>query len=1084
MPLPNAIKNRITDFMESLKDNNNRSLVFFKGFPSDVYKLLKEKEYSSLSIDKWLDNKGYINVIELENSSKELLVNFLTMNATVVWGFYEEFIALTNTFTDIKQRFDGEIIVLENNLFAKYYPLDIESSILNKLMEYFSSESIEMTSEISPYIRYYSDAEYYSNGDIGISFINRHMEENIDAIPFYNNIDIPASISNTNYKNISAQSTNIFSLKKTLQNGESIGDINIIIDTDRERGHLLPFIYLLNLTESNYSITVNERFKDLTKEDGNRHLKLFQRYWGDDKTFRAIKFYKNPDVSNELMEISQGHIINEIISQCECALNNVNEFHDMLITAPTGAGKSLLFQIPAIYMAEEHKTITIIITPLIALMRDQVDNLYYERGVEYVTFINSEISFDEKERRIAKIKNNEYSILYLSPELFLGNSLVNIIGDRKIALLVVDEAHLVTTWGREFRADYWYLGEYINKLRRDRKQSCQFPILCLTATAVYMGNEDTVDDTVNSLNLNNPIIHLGNVKRENILFNIRTADKPAEKGGLDEFKVQKSVEHIIHCIDTKTKSIVYCPYTSQVEDIYNSLDSNYKKYVGKYYGSFDKYEKAESQNKFKYGDYLVMISTKAFGMGVDIKDIERVYHFAPTGNLADYIQEVGRAARNPEVEGVAATDFTPLDMKYVRALYGSSGIRQYQLKEMIRKLYSMYSDKKSRNLLISPEAFSYLFSENELENKTKSGLLLISKDFERRYTFPVINVRPKMLFTKNFVSVPLSIEKRFLESYGSYARLIADNTKRVVPSLNRNGDITVYNNGNIYELNMSALWEKHFDSYTFAGFKKSFFEGELFDFQCDEKISPRLNLKITFESSFDRVCENLKEYSQKLSSIFSYFKSRGKVFTKAEFRERFNQQFDNVVRLNELPGIILDTFVADISQNDGFNSNSDKLKFIQQRKAHNKDDLVYRIMNSNFTLLKNYLTRLIHQCHPNVGGNTFSVYISVAYNNKKPELLYLAVLLELFGLATYEVIGGRNREIFIRINDPNKLKRAAFSSYSNYMLREIERKRERSQSIIRGFMLADLSDTERWDIIEDYFLGKDDEVSLKLGLDS
>ena len=149
----------------------------------------------------------------------------------------------------------------------------------------------------------------------------------------------------------------------------------------------------------------------------------------------------------------------------------------------------------------------------------------------------------------------------------------------------------------------------------------------------------------------------------------------------------------------------------------------------------------------------------------DIMISKQFIIFAPTGNLADYVQEIGRVARDPKIIGHAITDYTSNDLKYVRMLYGMSGMKQYQLKEMIRKLYFLYREKRNRNMLISPEVFSYLFNDDDIENRVKSGLLLISKDFEQKYTFNVINVRPKSMFTKNYVCVPYEIENVFKE-YG------------------------------------------------------------------------------------------------------------------------------------------------------------------------------------------------------------------------------------------------------------------------------------------------------------------------------
>ena len=171
----------------------------------------------------------------------------------------------------------------------------------------------------------------------------------------------------------------------------------------------------------------------------------------------------------------------------------------------------------------------------------------------------------------------------------MANAIDSIIGDRKIGLIVIDEAHLVTTWGRDFRADYWFLGDYIDKLRRLNRQ--QFPILCLTATAVYMGSEDVVTDTVASLNLKNHKLYLGNVRRDNISFDINYLPNKEIHGSIEDFKINKTKERIEEFIDKKIKSLVYCPYVSQVEDVFNSLEDKYKDYVGKYYGSFDKYRK-------------------------------------------------------------------------------------------------------------------------------------------------------------------------------------------------------------------------------------------------------------------------------------------------------------------------------------------------------------------------------------------------------------------------------------------------------------------------------------------------------------
>lgn len=188
---------------------------------------------------------------------------------------------------------------------------------------------------------------------------------------------------------------------------------------------------------------------------------------------------------------------NDIVLQANAALEG-KDFRDIFVTSPTGAGKSIMFQIPAVYLAEkykENKPLTIVISPLIGLMNDQVYNLQ-NKDITFSATINSEISPVEKMNIITKIQNGEISILYVSPETLLSRSDIKmLIGDRKVGLLVIDEAHIVTTWGKSFRSDYWYLGNYIQKLRKKMK----FPIATFTATAIYGGVEDMYSETRDSL---------------------------------------------------------------------------------------------------------------------------------------------------------------------------------------------------------------------------------------------------------------------------------------------------------------------------------------------------------------------------------------------------------------------------------------------------------------------------------------------------------------------------------------------------------------------------------------------------------
>lgn len=633
--ISSAVIKKLDELLTKLSNSEHRVLVFFKGFRTQFYRELRKRTVYALSEDKWVNKNGYVDVKLLWDYSRELMVKFFSSNEKITWGFYEEFIALTESINNIRQQFEGNIYIINNNLFEKYYFLGLDSNVESALLKYFSREEVEQSPDVLPYIRFYSHAVKFGRDRIGIAFINRHHDEFIEVLDFYEDVKVDFSEVVPGCKIIPIKGTEFELFKDDLQIGEAPRQVQLLVETDRDLKAAVPALSFCKYAGIHIKLCMHNKFNELAKDDGSKYLHILKRHWGRNSKFRNMKFYKNPDLNNDLIEISQGHIISEIIKQCEKVIGGDNNYSDIFVTAPTGSGKSLLFQIPAICLAEKWKAITIIITPLIALMRDQVTKLVEENSVEYATFINSELTYNEKERRISKIKDGEISIVYLSPEFLLSNAIDSIIGERKIGLIVIDEAHLVTTWGRDFRADYWFLGDYIEKIRRFKNMA--FPLLCLTATAVYMGSEDVVNDTVASLNLRNHKLYLGDVRRENISFKINYLRKWDLQGSIDDFKVKKTTERIKEFVNEKVKSIVYCPYTTQVEDIYNSLDVGYKNYVGKYYGSLDKYEKNDTYEKFKCGDYLSMICTKAFGMGVDINDIELVYHYAPTGNLADYV---------------------------------------------------------------------------------------------------------------------------------------------------------------------------------------------------------------------------------------------------------------------------------------------------------------------------------------------------------------------------------------------------------------------------------------------------------------
>lgn len=297
---------------------------------------------------------------------------------------------------------------------------------------------------------------------------------------------------------------------------------------------------------------------------------------------------------------------------------NVLGKKDSLVLMPTGGGKSLCYQVPALLF----DGLTIVISPLIALMKDQVDALRVN-GIA-AAFLNSSLSQTDQDRVIRQIDRNELKLLYLAPERLMGNDsqLFEYLKRQRLSLVAVDEAHCISQWGHDFRPEYRMLGTL-------RQELPEVPFMALTATADQL----TRDDIISRLELKNPQRFISSFNRPNIRYEV--APKRNSFRRLLEFL--KSVKN--------ESGIIYCLSRNSTESLAEKL--KIEGYAAEaYHAGLSKQARDERQDKFLKDDVPIMVATIAFGMGIDKSNVRFVVHMDLPKNIEGYYQETGRAGRD------------------------------------------------------------------------------------------------------------------------------------------------------------------------------------------------------------------------------------------------------------------------------------------------------------------------------------------------------------------------------------------------------------------------------------------------------
>lgn len=780
---------------------------------------------------------------------------------------------------------------------------------------------------------------------------------------------------------------------------------------------------------------------------------LLQEIYGYEQ-FRDLEIYNDLFKGKETLCISQGQLIENVICEAERVRRGNTQPDNILLTAPTGAGKSLLFQLPAIYLGKEYNLLTIVVSPLKALIVDQVEGLQ-DLGYERVAYASSDLSPEQKMEVYRQVREGEIDLFYLSPELLLSYDIKHFIGERRIGLVVIDEAHTVTTWGKEFRVDYWFLGRYLNALKQNLGYT--FPLFALTATAVWnpQGGNDMVFETIRSLQMEPCVLYVGTVKRRNIGFDIRQLT--LEEGETYDKGKQRVICGRVEDFLDGHKTLLYYPFAG-------GIDMRLKTWVrpadwglvASYYGKKDKEQKAIIVQEFKEGTKRMIVATKAFGMGVDISDIDRVYHVAPSGTFVDYIQEIGRAARDADVKGVSATDYHERDFYYMKRLHQTGNIAQEQLELILKKLMEVYRMKgEKEEILVSLSDFEFVVKlprtknkleyEAELGQLIKTALLWLEDDLAQRYGAYLLEVSPQNLLTEGYIQDKTG--DAFAREFKAYLT-------------------EVKGEEGVYQVRLENLWEERFPGLGYREFKQKLNNGTLWDGSRAVSVGKH---EVLLKEDASVIRQRMDALFQSLTTMLktALLKTKGR-FDEEELRAVFAEHGMDVPSAKRFIGSLLESRTEE----------GRSVSYISSIKKKDSNELSFTV-TKGFDLLLSRYQKLFTQRIVGRKGERLQFYCTPF-----SDLNMLLNLLSMLDCLSFSVEGGGTPCVHICFNDPEHLQQLADSNeYRNFILDTNERIFEEQIELFSFFFGNDsLTDEQRWNFVEEYFTGTGvEELKKKFG---
>ncbi|MEO8067586.1 MAG: RecQ family ATP-dependent DNA helicase [Flavobacteriales bacterium] len=405
-------------------------------------------------------------------------------------------------------------------------------------------------------------------------------------------------------------------------------------------------------------------------------------------------------------------------SAVRCAL----ESRSLLAVFPTGGGKSLTFQLPALMAGEHARALTIVISPLVSLMKDQVDVLEDRHQNVKAAHLSGLLSPLERTQVLERVECGGIHLLYIAPETMRSPTLMRLLKVRHVSRVVIDEAHCFSAWGHDFRVDYLYIADFIRQLQEDKGPGLEIAVSCFTATAKPQVINDIRQYFMERLGVSLESF-VTRAQRRNLSYEVIPVDDADAKA-----KDRQLMQLAHRC---EKPAIVYVSRTKRVEEL-KSLLAQSGLSVQDFHGKMTRVEKQTRMNAFMQGQVEVMVATSAFGMGVDKEDVRSVIHYNLSNSLESYVQEAGRAGRRKDIQAKCYILYHESELGKHFSQLQRSKLNLKEIQQIWRAVRNLtkFRAEVSRSALEIARAAGWDDEVRDLENRVTAALAALE---DRKY---------------------------------------------------------------------------------------------------------------------------------------------------------------------------------------------------------------------------------------------------------------------------------------------------------------------------------------------------------------